>query len=64
MDPQPAFHAICAAPCAAAKVKELKAHELARLIEWLRASHERGVKGLVLGLAELEAADRFVKAHP
>jgi hypothetical protein len=45
-------------------MRELTGPELAGLITWLRAGHARGLQGLVLGLAELEASDRYVKDHP
>jgi hypothetical protein len=64
MNPEATFREVCDAPSAAAGVSALKPHDLARLIVWLQAGQKRGIRGLVLGLAELEAAVRFVKAHP
>lgn len=64
MKPAETFQAICAAPALETAVRALGGHELARLITWLLAGHGGGVAGLVLGLAQLEAAERFVKAHP
>lgn len=62
--PEVIFREICDAPALEAAVRELRSHELARLITWLDAGHGDGIPGLVLGLAQLEAAERFVKAHP
>lgn len=62
--PSTTFQEICDAAEPEAAVKELRPHELARLITWLAAGHGDGIPGLVLGLAQLEAAERFVKAHP
>jgi hypothetical protein len=45
-------------------VRDLRPHELARLITRLNAGHGDGIPGMVLALANLEAAERFVKAHP
>jgi hypothetical protein len=63
MNPEAMFHGLCAQPSLTEAVKGLNEFDLSRLIRWLRAGHGRGVHGLVLGLCELQAADRFVSAH-
>lgn len=63
MNPEAMFHALCAQPSLATAIEGLNEYELAALIRWLRAGHGRGVQGLMLGLAELTAADRFTSAH-
>jgi hypothetical protein len=64
MNPEAMYHALCAQPDLTAAARGLNEFELSRLIRWLRSGHCRGLQGLVLGMAELEAAERFVKAHP
>lgn len=64
MNPEALLHALCSQPKLTEAVQHLNEFELTRLILWLRAGHRGGIQGLVLGLCELEAADRFVKAHP
>lgn len=64
MNPEAMFQALCAGPDLTAAVRALNEFELSRLIRWLRAGHCRGLQCLVLGMAELEAADRFVGMHP
>jgi hypothetical protein len=64
MNPEELFQQLCARPDLTAAVRELKPYDLTRLILWLRAGHCRGLQCLVLGMAELDAADRFLKAHP
>jgi hypothetical protein len=63
MNPEALFQALCAQADLQKSVTGLNEYELAALIRWLRAGHGRGVQGLVLGLAELTAADRFTHAH-
>lgn len=63
MNPEALYLALCAQPDLTQAVGRLNEFELAALIVWLRAGHGRGVQGLVLGLAELNAADRFTHAH-
>lgn len=62
--PEVIFREICDAPDPEAAVRDLRPHELVRLITWLKAGHGDGIPGMVLALANLEAAERFVKAHP
>jgi hypothetical protein len=57
------FRELCQAEQPAAAIRALAGYDLAHLIAWLRAGHRRGVAALLLGLAELEAADRFVTSH-
>jgi hypothetical protein len=63
MNAEALFQALCAQSNLGDAVAKLNEFELAALIQWLRAGHGRGVQGLVLGLAELAAADRFTHAH-
>lgn len=63
MNSEALFQALCAQADLQHSVRGLNEYELAGLIRWLRAGHGRGVEGLVLGLAELAAADRFTHAH-
>ncbi len=62
--PSAIFQEICNAPVLEAAVRDLRPHDLSRLITWLKAGHGSGIAGLVLGLAQDEASDRFVNAHP
>ena len=64
MNPEAIFQALCERPDLMAAVRGLNEFELSRLIRWLRAGHCRGLQALVLGMAELEAADRFTGMHP
>jgi hypothetical protein len=57
------FSGICEAPSLREAVRELEAVRLARLITWLRLQGVGTIRSLVLGIAELEAADRFTLAH-
>lgn len=63
MNPEALLHALCSQPKLTEAVQYLNEFELTRLIRWLRAGHRGGIHGLVLGLCELEAADRFVGMH-
>lgn len=64
ISPHQDFQQICEAPHAATAVRELNEPRLARLIHWLRAHSNNGtIRTLIQGLAELEAADRFTRAH-
>ena len=63
MNGEEAFKAICAAPKLEDALRQWSDETLALLITWLRAGHGRGLHGLVLGIAVVEAADRLVKAH-
>lgn len=64
MNPEALLHALCSQANLTEAVQHLNEFELSRLIRWLRAGHRGGIQGLVLGLCELEAADRFVNIHP
>lgn len=61
--PAASFADLCAAPRLEDAIARLNEFDLARLIQWLRQQDKGTLRLLVLGLAELEAANRFVTAH-
>lgn len=60
MKPGEIFQIVCAAGSLEAALHDLTDKRLRRLIRWLREGRTTGVRGLVLGCAEIEAANRFV----
>lgn len=56
------FLELCGAPQLGPALKALNEPRLAHLITWLREQPAGGIRGLVLGVAELEAVERFLKA--
>lgn len=56
------FLQLCRAPQLGPAVKALNEPRLAHLITWLRSQPAGGIRSLVLGVAELEAVERYVKA--
>jgi hypothetical protein len=55
------FLELCQAPQLGAAVKALNEPRLAHMITWLRDQPAGGIRALVLGVAELEAVERFLK---
>jgi hypothetical protein len=64
MSPEATYRAICDAPDTEQALRRINQFQLSRLITWLRTGHRSGIQAVILGMAELEAADQFVKAHP
>lgn len=56
------FLELCGAPQLGPAVKGLNEPRLAHLITWLRSQPAGGIRTLVLGVAELEAVERYLKA--
>lgn len=60
--PEDIYTEICLAADTAAALRELGAGALSRLIRHLREmGADGGVPGIVLGMAEMEATERFLK---
>lgn len=58
------FRDACDSPRLEPALKALSEPELSRLIEWLRQPPAGGIRALVLGVAEAEAVERYLKACP
>lgn len=56
------FLELCGAPQLGTAVQALNEPRLAHLITWLRSQPAGGIRGLVLGVAELEAVERYLKS--
>ncbi|WP_193214948.1 hypothetical protein [Luteolibacter marinus] len=63
MNPEALFRTACDREKPAEFIGRLTHSELRALVVWLREGSGRGVRGFILGLAELEAAERFLKDH-
>ena len=56
------FRALCDAPSLSGAIRRLHYERLANLIQYLKGA-TGGVRALVLGAAQIDAADRFVTDH-
>lgn len=59
--PKKIFRAACDAPDLEAFVHELEDGALRQLVEWLGERAKGGIRSVALGVAEVEAMNRFLK---